>query len=388
MMIFNAENLPWISNHHRRIFIIVMLFLTVAITSWTLYYDTTTDPFEFLPTSLRSSLFLDYYMGKTTIVNFSDPPVTFSEQLGNHKLYKVLSKATMDDNKTVIITTLNKAWAQPGSLLDVFLASFKIGNGTCKYLNHLVIVSMDQEAHSHCLMVHPHCYKLNTTGNNFSSEAYFMTQSYLEMMWKRIDFMISILEMGFNFVFTDADIMWLQDPFPRFYPDADFQIACDRFNGRPNDTNNAPNGGFNYVKSNNKTIQFYKYWYSSRLTYPDKHDQDVLNKIKKDSFLSEIGLQIMFLDTKYFGGFCQLSKDYSRICTMHANCCYGLGNKILDLKIVLQDWRCYTKMPPNIRAKHPALSWRVPRSCSLRNFHPPNGTRAANKTRTTSSRSL
>jgi hypothetical protein len=50
--------------------------------------------------------------------------------------------------------------------------------------------------------------------------------------------------------------MWLQDPFQRFYSDADFQIACDKFFGNSYDVKNKPNGGFNYVKSNSRTVEF------------------------------------------------------------------------------------------------------------------------------------
>ena len=40
------------------------------------------------------------------------------------KLESVLRNASMKD-KTVIITILNEAWAEPGSMFDLFLESFK-----------------------------------------------------------------------------------------------------------------------------------------------------------------------------------------------------------------------------------------------------------------------
>ncbi|KAF2317588.1 hypothetical protein GH714_024992 [Hevea brasiliensis] len=194
---------------------------------------------------------------------------------GNYgsELERVVKAASMA-NKTVIITTLNEAWAEPGSIIDLFLESFKIGNSTEKLLKHLIIVSLDQKAHTRCLAIHPHCFALETKGLNFSSEAYFMTPNYLEMMWRRIHFLGTVLQMGYNFVFTDADIMWLRDPFPHFYEDADFQIACDNYYGNPSDRNNRPNGGFNYVKSNGGTIEFYKFG-----THQDKSFQDFMIKM-------------------------------------------------------------------------------------------------------------
>ena len=111
-------------------------------------------------------------------------------------------KAAASPNKTVIITTLNEAWAAPNSVLDLFLHSFKSGDGTRKLLNHLVIIALDQKAFFRCLDLHSHCFALGTEGMDLSKEAYFMTPDYLKMMWKRIDFLRYVLELGYNFIFT------------------------------------------------------------------------------------------------------------------------------------------------------------------------------------------
>lgn len=87
-------------------------------------------------------------------------------------------------------------------MFDLFLKSFKTGNQTQRFLNHLVVVALDQKAYDHCLKLHPHCYNLSTDGVDFSEEAYFMTGDYLKMMWRRIDFLRTILDLGYNFVFT------------------------------------------------------------------------------------------------------------------------------------------------------------------------------------------
>ncbi|CBI35299.3 unnamed protein product, partial [Vitis vinifera] len=249
-----------------------------------------------------------------------------------YKLDKILKNAAMGD-KTVILTTVNEAWAANNSLLDLFLESFRIGNNTQRLLNHLVIITLDPKAYARCTTLHPHCYALKTKEMDFSKEAFFMSHDYLEMMWRRIDFLRSVLKMRYNFIFTDADIMWFRDPFQRFDSKADFQIACDYFNGNSSDVNNSPNGGFTY----------------------------------HDPFITKIGLKMRFLDTAYFGGFCQRSKDLNLVCTMHANCCVGLGNKIHDLGIMLHDWRKFTSFTPNTNST--SSSWTVPQNCSLKSFH-------------------
>ncbi|KAF5774275.1 putative nucleotide-diphospho-sugar transferase [Helianthus annuus] len=323
----------------------VIIFAVVALSCLVVYHSSDTSPFSG-----------DYY-------SFAAGTFLADSDIDLDELKFILKNATMSNN-TVIITTLNDAWAEPNSMFDLLLESFHIGNQTKKFLKHLVVVTLDQKAYARCLTLHPHCYNLSTRGTDFSEEAYYMTQDYLKMMWRRIDFLRNVLDLGYNFVFTDADIMWFRDPFPKFYMEADFQIASDYFNGNPLDLKNKPNGGFNYVKSNNKTIQFYKFWYNSRLIYPRLHDQDVFNKIKFSPFIKDVGLRIRFLDTGYFGGFCQPSKDLNKVCTMHANCCVGLENKVHDLGIMLDDWRKYKSSLVNRTSTHEyAGSWTVPQLC-------------------------
>nr|KYP61680.1 Uncharacterized protein At4g15970 family [Cajanus cajan] len=278
------------------------------------------------------------------------------------RLEGVLRNASMKD-KTVIITTLNDAWAEPGSIFDLFLESFQIGIQTQKLLNHLVVLTWDQKAHARCLALHKHCHQLETkSDDNFTGEVFFMTPNYLHMMWTRTKLLGSILDMGYNFVFTDTDIMWLRDPFKEFYKDADFQIACDYFNGNSHDLKNLPNGGFKYVKSNNRSIWFYKFWFNSRNVDPRLNEQDVFNNIKTNPLVSNMKLKIRFLSTSYFGGFCEASKDLKKVSTMHANCCVGLENKVNDLKILLEDWKKYVALSENEK-KQSHLSWSVPQSC-------------------------
>ena len=159
--------------------------------------------------------------------------------------------------------------------------------------------------------------------------------------------------------------MWLRNPFQHFFQEADFQMSCDRFDGNSYNLQNFQNTGFMYVRSNPRTIQFYKFWHFSIKAYPGLHDQDILNKIKFDPFVENIGLKIRFLDTAYFGGFCQPSKDLNLVCTMHANCCVGLDNKVNDLTILLEDWKRFKSSQPRLNPQSP---WSVPQNCRYQKF--------------------
>ena len=127
--------------------------------------------------------------------------VTSSTTRGDD-LAVLLRSAAMEDS-TVIMTFTNGAMAAAGSLLDVFLESFRVGDKTEPLLKHLVIVAMDGEALGRCKRVHPLCYRLDLGGGiNFTAEKAFMSRDYLEMMWARNRFQTRVLELGYGFLFT------------------------------------------------------------------------------------------------------------------------------------------------------------------------------------------
>lgn len=117
------------------------------------------------------------------------------------QLDHLLKKTAMSD-KTVIICTLNEAWIEPGSIFDLFLQSFKIGNQTVDLVKHLMVVCFDQKAFDHCTKLNLHCYWLMTQVIDISKDAFFGTPNYLEIVWRRIDFLSIVLEKGYSFVFT------------------------------------------------------------------------------------------------------------------------------------------------------------------------------------------
>ncbi|KAG6478885.1 hypothetical protein ZIOFF_062330 [Zingiber officinale] len=127
--------------------------------------------------------------------------IGLKQEKNDVKIEKVLKEAAMK-NKTVILTTLNTAWASPGSIIDLFFQSFRTGDGTRRLLDHLVIIALDKKAYIRCISLHTHYFALYTEGMDFSDEKIYMTAGYLSMMWRRIEFLRVILEMGYNFIFS------------------------------------------------------------------------------------------------------------------------------------------------------------------------------------------
>ncbi|KAL0374235.1 UNVERIFIED_CONTAM: hypothetical protein Sradi_3339200 [Sesamum radiatum] len=71
-------------------------------------------------------------------------------------------------------------------------------------------------------------------------------------------------------------------------------------------------------------------------------EQDVLqNMIRDKGVIEELGLNVRFLNTLYFSGFCKDSRDVGAVATVHANCCRSIRAKVADLKRVLRDWKRY-----------------------------------------------
>uniref|UniRef100_M8BAS4 Nucleotide-diphospho-sugar transferase domain-containing protein n=1 Tax=Aegilops tauschii TaxID=37682 RepID=M8BAS4_AEGTA len=245
-------------------------------------------------------------------------------------LAELLPKVAMDDG-TVIITTVNEAWARLGSLLDLFLGSFRDGEGIAHLLNHTHIVAADPGAMALCQAVHPHCYLHEVTSANVSSANRFMTKSYLELIWARLEVPQRILQLGYNYLSTDVDVMWLRNPFRHISLYADVAMSTDRFYGNAEDLQNVGNGGFYYIRSTNRTVEMLSRWLAARSRFPSAHDQGVLNEIKAELAAGDLQIKFVFLDIVIFGGFCQFHEEMDKVSTMHANCCIELENKVDDL---------------------------------------------------------
>lgn len=293
-------------------------------------------------------------------------------------LEEVLAQASMSIpfSKTVIITSLNAAWsASNSSMVDMFLSSFHSGEGTEILLKHVVIVCVDQKAFERCVEIHDHCFRMVTPGVDFAGEKEFMSEDFVNMMWRRIQFLGEVLQLGYSFIFSDADILWLRNPLSVFSETMDFQISTDRFHHRPFDLrSNWPNSGFLYTRSNNRTIELYRLWHALGQRSPGKNDQHVLTALFQHhpGWIREMGLTVQFYDTVYFSGFCQVSRDMSKVVTMHSNCCIGLSSKLHDLRLAREDWKAYRDAAADPRSQGNYTQsrirqklWRVPSECDF-----------------------
>ncbi|CAA0842456.1 Nucleotide-diphospho-sugar transferase family protein [Striga hermonthica] len=267
------------------------------------------------------------------------------------ELQIALEKASTAEGKTVIISVVNSAYAEPQedvapAMMDLFLEGFWAGEGTRPLVGRLLVVSVDRAAHERCQFRGLNCYRLaaddvDGSGGGLAGEKEFMSNGFVEMMWMRTRFLLDVLKRGFSFIFTDTDVLWLRDPFTSLSSNEtiDLQISVD-FVNRNSSLNRIPiNTGFYFVRSNEKTVSLFQTWYDMRKNSTGMKEQDVLEKLMIDGFLEKHGLKTRFLDPTYFSGFCEDSRDVERVATVHANCCRSISAKVADLKAVLKTWK-------------------------------------------------
>ncbi|KAM7504580.1 hypothetical protein LguiB_003484 [Lonicera macranthoides] len=237
------------------------------------------------------------------------------------ELDEILANASTE-NKTVIIAVVNKAYVEGDkSMLDLFLDGFWVGDGTRELTDHLLIVAVDQTSFERCKFLRLHCYKLETDGIDFVGENLYMSEEFIKMMWRRTLFLGEVLKRGYNFIFT--------------------------FKGNPWSESNPINTGFYMIRSNNKTIALFDEWYSKKDSSARMKEQDVLLSLMRQGVFRSLRLTVRFLDTLYFSGFCQDSKDIRIVSTVHANCCRTIGAKMIDLTAVIHDWNRFKSLPAN-----------------------------------------
>ncbi|KAF5731023.1 hypothetical protein HS088_TW19G00626 [Tripterygium wilfordii] len=263
---------------------------------------------------------------------------------GSDALEAALAEASRSNNKTVIIAIVNKAYVEGDdrSMLGLFLNSFWHGEGTRGLIDHLLLVAVDQTAFERCKFLRLHCYKLVTDGVEFDGEEVYMSDDFIKMMWRRTLFLGDVLKRGYNFIFMDTDVMWLRNPFSRLIQNdtVDLQISTDFFNGDQWSQSNPINTGFYMIMSNNKTVSLFDSWYAKKDNSTGLKEQDVLNTmIHDEGVFQHLGLRVRFLDTLYFSGFCQDSRDVRAVTTVHSNCCRTINAKVTDLTSVIHDWK-------------------------------------------------
>nr|GEU37526.1 nucleotide-diphospho-sugar transferase [Tanacetum cinerariifolium] len=117
------------------------------------------------------------------------------------------------ENSTVIIAIANKAYTEGDKpMLGIFLDGLWLGEAIQKLKDYILIVAIAQTAYDKFLKLHS--YKMKTDGVEFNGgEKLFMSDDFIKMMWQRTLLLGDVLKHGYNFIFTDMDILCVRNSF-------------------------------------------------------------------------------------------------------------------------------------------------------------------------------
>ena len=223
-----------------------------------------------------------------------------SREDDDDSLSELLQRTSMAD-KTVLMTFADEAVTLPGSLLQIFLESLRIGVRTRPLLKHLVVVATDAKGFDRCRHMHRLCYPLLASGDGEEHPA-----------WARHRFQSRVLALGYGFVSTDVASVWFRNPLLRVPAGADVATSCDWFHGdNPYDLDKpAASGGVVYARPSAAAAAFLDGWYEAATTrYPGERDGLVFDRVKHE-MADRHGATVVLLDTAYFAGNCEFKGDF------------------------------------------------------------------------------
>ncbi|TVU36025.1 hypothetical protein EJB05_17935, partial [Eragrostis curvula] len=142
------------------------------------------------------------------------------------ELAELLPKVATDD-RTVIITSVNEAFARPNSLLGVFRESFRAGEGIEHLLNHVLVDAVDAKAFLHCKAVHLHCYLLEVRSMNLRLANNYMRKKGLsvELVWTKLALQERVLELG------SGPALYFRGPWANL-ASGPFKLSCFEHKGK------------------------------------------------------------------------------------------------------------------------------------------------------------
>ncbi|RDX60257.1 hypothetical protein CR513_61613, partial [Mucuna pruriens] len=250
-------------------------------------------------------------------------------------------------DRTVLLTMVDESMANPGSILDILLQSFKSGEGTQRLLNHLVIITMDPQAFEYCRSLHHYCIHPSIFPYHLATkrQSNMITPAHNFFTWTRNDVLLEVIRLGYNIIFTDADVLWLRSPLINLNPVNELTISCNLLSDGQKGSY-LHDGGIFFLKANAISFEFFKHWKLTKVLFPNNPAEESLcTTIKQwQDAVDSYGFRVQLVNTSYFGGFCQPNKDMLREAyTIQASCCDDLKSKVHDLRIVLDDWIRFRK---------------------------------------------
>ena len=192
--------------------------------------------------------------------------------------------------KLVVLSTTNAAFID---FTENWLASMRrIGP-----LPYIIIIAEDATTYHHLANISDiHVARAPNYSTNKSLR--YGTREYTKFVNKRAQYILELLRQGFDVLFADVDMVWMQDPFPYIKKDLDNFDLCGQLDVR---NVMAISTGFAYYKSNTTTIQLVEIWIETMSRRPTQDDNPILIELIRQGKVKD--LKVTYLDPfEFLGG--------------------------------------------------------------------------------------
>ena len=166
--------------------------------------------------------------------------------------------------------------------------------------------------------------------NSSSGKLDFRTPEYNKLVGKRPQHILNLLHQGYDVLYSDADTVWLQNPFPYFNGD-EYDIFVQM------DDQHVYCTGFIYYRSNNKTMELMvkMITYLMGEAYGKENDQKVFNAIQgtmKDLKLKSLNTSLFLSGENYFKEEWRREHPEAKPVMLHNNFVVGHDKKVNRFK--------------------------------------------------------
>ncbi len=160
-------------------------------------------------------------------------------------------------------------------------------------ISNYLFVSLSTAACENMIANNINCFTYYNFGGG-KQESSYMQKFFLKKMALRIEFVFEALKLGYSLIFTDIDVIFMQDPRPDLLKNKHYEIQAMQ------DMQNYINAGFFWVKTSKKTINIFEKLMTHLKHNPSAEDQRVLNGLVNGAKKNDNTFQCLYLNTKIY----------------------------------------------------------------------------------------
>lgn len=239
------------------------------------------------------------------------------------KFHNLLSQVATANENAVIVAVVSRSTTVGGfNFAELWLDQWVCSLKRVGLENNFLLIAIDRPAYRFAqIRGYPviHSAQVPTSIKVIEDKP---VGTWIDILRIKPIFALSVLEFGFNLLWSDLDVIFFSDPFPLFA----LEQQADAFFSYEEPTNT----GFYYVRSTNASIASFIKWNQMCMLYNDgtTHDQNIFN-----SLLEIFPWKMFILSVNWFVSVCSLpNKTFvipeDSLYILHVNCYWGAELKV------------------------------------------------------------